>query len=45
MHRYWPSIEAAMHGPLMIENVTEETVGDFIVREFKVTHTTVSSMA
>ena len=28
----------------MIENVTEETIGDFIVREFKVTHTTVSDM-
>jgi len=40
IHRYWPSIEASIHGPLMVEMVTEETHGDFIVREFKVTHTT-----
>merc|ERR1740124_1458980 len=40
IHRYWPSIESAMHGPLMIEkNETEKTFGDFVVREFKVTHT------
>ncbi|XP_057294079.1 receptor-type tyrosine-protein phosphatase S-like isoform X2 [Hydractinia symbiolongicarpus] len=40
IHRYWPSIEAAMHGPLMIENMTENDMGDYIVRDFKVTHTT-----
>ena len=35
-----------MHGPLMIEkNETEKTFGDFVVREFKVTHTMVSFSA
>nr|XP_047136483.1 phosphatidylinositol phosphatase PTPRQ-like isoform X1 [Hydra vulgaris] len=40
IHRYWPSIEGAMHGTLMIEHVSQNIIGDFIVREFKVTHTT-----
>lgn len=42
IHRYWPSIEAAMHGTLMIENVAEDVQTDFTIRDFKVTHTTVS---
>ncbi|XP_065666598.1 phosphatidylinositol phosphatase PTPRQ isoform X2 [Hydra vulgaris] len=40
IHRYWPSIEGAMHGTLMIEHASQNLIGDFIVREFKVTHTT-----
>ncbi|XP_066936906.1 receptor-type tyrosine-protein phosphatase S-like isoform X2 [Clytia hemisphaerica] len=40
IHRYWPSIEAAMHGTLMIENIDEQVHNEYIVRDFKVTHTT-----
>ncbi len=45
MHEYWPEEEVRKTGPLLIEKLQDHKQPDFIIRDFKVTNSQVTSLS